>query len=60
MVPLSLVLVRLKQRQIAPVVMWPWWVVLAPFWVPVVLFIGFGLAWLLMAIIIFILNGARL
>ena len=60
LVPASLVLVRLKQRQIAPVATWPWWAVLAPFWVPVVLVIGFGLAMLLMALLLLLLNGTRL
>jgi hypothetical protein len=50
LVPASLVLVRLKMRAIGPVAAWSWWLVTAPFWLPVALLVGFAIAWLLLGL----------
>lgn len=57
---LTLVLVRLKRRNVPPVAAWPWWFVWTPLWLPVALLFGFGLAWLLLALIVLFVTATGL
>lgn len=52
LVPASLVLVRLKMRAKGPVAAWSWWLVTSPFWLPVAGLVGFGVAWLALAVVV--------